>query len=113
MSKQKICHVSDLIPNSGVCALLTESGYENNDEQIAIFYLPSTPEKVFAVSNWDPIGEANVLSRGIIGNIDDELVVASPLYKQHFNLRTGQCIEDEVIIKTYPISLDGENIYLN
>ncbi len=110
MSKQKICHVSDLIPNSGVCALLTESGH---DEQIAIFYLPSTPEKVFAVSNWDPIGEANVLSRGIIGNIDDELVVASPLYKQHFNLRTGQCIEDEVTIKTYPISLDGENIYLN
>ncbi len=112
MSKQKICHVSDLIPNSGVCALL-ETSHNKNSEQIAIFYLPTTAEKVFAISNWDPIGEANVLSRGIVGNIEEELVVASPLYKQHFSLRTGQCVEDEIKIKTYPVSIDGENVYLN
>lgn len=113
MSKQKICHIDDLVPNSGICALLTEGHHGDNDEQVAIFYLPSSPEKVFAISNWDPIGEANVLSRGIVGNVDDELVVSSPLYKQHFSLRTGQCVEDEIKIKTYDISIDGDAVFLN
>ena len=115
MSKQKICSSNDLIPNSGICALLNTKNEHNQDtdEQIAIFYLPDTEEKVFAISNWDPIGEANVLSRGIIGNINEEIVVASPLYKQHFNLKTGQCLEEDIQIKTYPISFDGTSVYLN
>jgi len=43
-----------------------------------------------------------VLSRGIIGSIGERLVVASPLYKQHFCLKTGECLEQEVKVKTYP-----------
>ena len=31
--------------------------------------------------------------RGLIGNLGDRLVVASPIYKQHFDLRTGACLE--------------------
>ena len=46
------------------------------------------------MGNLDPFSRANVLSRGIVGDLKGELVVASPVYKQHFSLRTGQCVED-------------------
>ena len=99
-----ICKKSDLVENSGVCALI-------NDEQVALFYLPHTDKKIFAISNWDPIGKANVLSRGILGSIKEAIVVASPLYKQHFDLETGMCIEDETIkLKTYPVFIEGDSI---
>jgi nitrite reductase (NADH) small subunit len=99
-----ICKKSDLVENSGVCALI-------NNEQVAIFYLPHTEKKLFAISNWDPIGKANVLSRGILGDIKGSIVVASPLYKQHFDLETGMCIEDESIkLKTYPVFLEGDSV---
>jgi nitrite reductase (NADH) small subunit len=99
-----ICSKSDLVKNSGVCALI-------NDEQIALFYLPHTDKKIFAISNWDPVGKANVLSRGILGDINGTMVVASPLYKQHFDLESGVCIEDTTIkLKTYPVTLEGENV---
>jgi len=116
MSKQKICSTSDLIPNSGVCALLNDSNddsADNSQEQIAIFYLPDTPEKVFAINNWDPIGQANILSRGIICSIGDELTVASPLYKQHFSLSSGKCLEEDASVKTYSVSIEGDTVYLN
>lgn len=91
-----VCNDSDLIAGTGVCALL-------GGEQVAIF--KTRKEKsVYAISNYDPIGKANVLSRGIIGSIGEEIVVASPLYKQHFSLRTGNCLEDaEHTVKTYPV----------
>ena len=99
-----ICTKSDLVQNSGVCALI-------NNEQVALFYLPHTKQKIFAISNWDPIGKANVLSRGILGDINGTIVVASPLYKQHFDLESGTCIEDTTIkLKTYSVSLKGENV---
>jgi len=110
MSKLKICSTNDLVPNSGVCALLND---DIEQEQIAIFYLPDTEQKVFAINNWDPIGQANILSRGIICSIDGELTVASPLYKQHFSLNSGKCIEEDVTVKTYDISIDGDAVYLN
>jgi len=102
-----ICNVSDLSKNSGVCALLTINGQE---QQVAIYYLPDTEQKVFALGNWDPIGEANVMSRGIIGNVGDELVVASPLYKQHFSLVSGQCLEEDVSVPVFDVSLDGQDV---
>ena len=111
MSKQKICNIDDLVPNSGVCALLNE---DTEQEQVAIFYLPDTEEKVFAINNWDPIGQANILSRGIVCSIGEELTVASPLYKQHFSLTTGKCLEeDDASVKTYNIAIEGDGVYLN
>lgn len=97
-----ICAKSDLTPNTGVCALF-------EGEQVAIFW-EARNDKLFAVSNYDPIGEANVLSRGIIGSIGEKIVVASPLYKQHFCLETGVCLEEEAHrLKTFPVrELDGE-----
>ena len=72
-----VCHLRDLEPDSGVCALV-------DGKQVAIFYLPRE-NSVYAIQNYDPISKANVLSRGIVGDINGELVVASPLYKQHFS----------------------------
>lgn len=84
-----ICKTTDIAPNTGVCAKV-------GDEQVAIFFSQRT-DKLHAVSNYDPFGKANVLSRGIIGSVDDQLYVASPLFKQHFNLETGECLEDPSI----------------
>ncbi len=106
----KICEVNDLIPNSGICALLNNNG---EDEQVAVFFLPETEQKIFAIGNWDPLGQANVLSRGIVGNIGDELVVASPLYKQHFSLITGSCLEeDDISVPVYSVSIEENAVIL-
>ena len=51
-------------------------------------------DAVFAIGNHDPASGANVLSRGIVGDIGGEIVVASPIYKQHFSLITGRCLEE-------------------
>jgi nitrite reductase (NADH) small subunit len=93
-----VCSVDDLQPNSGVCALVA-------GQQVALFYLVKE-QAVYAIHNYDPIGKANVLSRGVIGDIKGELVVASPLYKQHFSLKTGICVEDvQVAAPVYPVRL--------
>ncbi|KJV05846.1 nitrite reductase small subunit NirD [Methylocucumis oryzae] len=90
----EICSSDELQPDSGVCALV-------DGKQVALFY--STKDQMaYAISNFDPFGQANVLSRGILGDINGQLVVASPLYKQHFNLLTGECLEDaSVVVPAY------------
>jgi nitrite reductase (NADH) small subunit len=107
MTQEIICSVDDLAKDSGICALLYIHGEE---QQAAIFYLPSTDKKVYALGNWDPIGQANVMSRGIVGNIGDELVVASPLYKQHFSLLSGKCLEEEQSVPVYDVAIEGQNV---
>lgn len=102
---QTICKQQDLIRNTGVCALV-------GDEQIAVFYCGRT-RALYALSNYDPIGEANVISRGIIGSLEGEAVVASPLYKQHFSLNTGQCLEQpEYQLRTYAVRLKQGDVQL-
>ena len=101
-----VCKVEDLVPESGV-AVWTKDG------PVAVFYLPHRLPALFAISHTDPFSGSNVLARGITGDIKGEPVVASPLYKQHFSLITGQCLEDETVkIKTYPVLLDGDQIRL-
>ena len=96
-----VCEKSDLPPNAGLCALV-------NGKQIALFY-STTLDQVFAIDNYDPIGKANVLSRGIIGSIDEAVVVASPLYKQHFDLRTGECLENpDMLVGVYPVEVTDD-----
>ena len=58
-----VCETNDLVTNSGVCALV-------DSQQVAIFSLKINGEtQVFAISNYDPIGKANVLYRGLLGSI--------------------------------------------
>lgn len=101
-----VCADEDLQPDSGICALV-------ENKQVAIFYIPKD-EALYAIDNYDPFGQANVLSRGLIGDINGKPMVASPLHKQHFNLQTGQCFEDEnIIIETYSIRIKNGRVEVN
>ncbi|MCC5451541.1 nitrite reductase small subunit NirD [Rheinheimera sp. UJ51] len=102
-----VATTSDLVDNSGVCVLV-------NGQQIALFSLTITGQnQLFAIDNFDPIGQANVLARGITGSIGDRLVVASPLYKQHFDLHNGQCIEmPEISVGVYPVQRQEQTIWI-
>jgi nitrite reductase (NADH) small subunit len=101
---RSVCTLADLVPESGVAALV-------EGRQLALFYLPAEQPVLYAIDNWDPIGKANVLSRGIVGDIGGELVVASPLYKQHFSLRDGRCLEDpNASVRVWPVRLIGERV---
>ena len=97
---QSVCQESDLIQNIGVCALLGE-------KQVAIFKINNGD--IYAIDNYDPFSDANVLSRGICGDVKGQPVVASPIYKQHFNLASGQCLEDELVsVPVYQVRvIDG------
>lgn len=103
---QDICDESALIANSGVCALL------NTGEQVAIFYLPNHSTSLYAIGNYDPLGNANVLYRGIIGSVNDDPVVASPLYKQHFSLTTGQCLEEDCTVPVFQIRVRQQRVQI-
>ncbi|KTT25058.1 nitrite reductase [Pseudomonas oryzihabitans] len=101
---QPLCSLADLVPQSGVVAL-------HQGEQVALFYLPDTEQKVFAVGNRDPKSGANVIGRGIVGHLGGELVIASPLYKQHFRLSDGGCLEyPEQALPTWAVRLNGEQV---
>ncbi|WP_416307269.1 nitrite reductase small subunit NirD [Neptunicella sp. SCSIO 80796] len=103
----KVCDVQDLVSNSGVCALV-------RGKQIALFSVQQAAnQQVYAISNWDPIGKANVLSRGVLGSIGENTVVASPLYKQHFCLRTGLCLEDaDQQVQVYRARIENNHVQL-
>ena len=101
-----VCQMDEIAPDTGVCATV-------NGEQVAVFRF-ADDTKVYAISNYDPFGKANVLSRGIIGSVGQQRVVASPLYKQHFDLETGACLEDDqVCLKTYSTRIEGGMVELN
>ncbi|WP_137971581.1 nitrite reductase small subunit NirD [Pseudomonas sp. F(2018)] len=103
---QPLCSAADLVANSGVVALA-------GGEQVALFYLPDTEQKVFAIGNRDPKSGANVIGRGIIGHLQGELVIASPLYKQHYRLSDGGCLEyPEQQLPVWPVRLHGEQVQI-
>ncbi|HUQ25656.1 MAG TPA: nitrite reductase small subunit NirD [Burkholderiales bacterium] len=99
----KVCRLDDIVPDTGVCALV-------EGEQVAVFRIH---QEVYAIGNRDPFSGANVLSRGIVGDLNGELVVASPVYKQHFSLVTGRCIEDpSVSVPVYRARVEGVDIQI-
>lgn len=106
------CKLEDLVYNSGVCALV-------DNQQIAIFAVSEhttdpSDTRFYACDNYDPIGQANVLSRGLICSIKGEVCISSPLYKQHFSLVSGECLEQpELAIKVYSVKLENGQIYIN
>jgi nitrite reductase (NADH) large subunit len=93
------CALEDIFDGGGVCALI-------DGEQVALLRVG---EEVFALENLDPFSGAGVIARGLTGDMQGQLVVASPVYKHHFNLRSGRCLEDDAVtLKTWPCGvLDG------
>jgi nitrite reductase (NADH) small subunit len=83
---EDVCALEDVLPGTGVCALL-------GGRQVAIVRTAS-PDAVYAIANYDPFSKAFVLSRGIVGDRGGIPKIASPIYKQSFDLRTGQCLDD-------------------
>ncbi|KQR16741.1 nitrite reductase small subunit NirD [Cellulomonas sp. Leaf334] len=83
-----VCRLDDLAPERGAAALLGAG-------QVALFRL--LDGRVLAVQQHDPFSDAYVISRGIVGSrfVDDVEVptVASPMYKQVFDLTTGRCLD--------------------
>lgn len=88
-----ICALEDILPNTGVGALLGQ-------RQIAVVRFGR--DQVFALSNFDPFSKAMVLARGIVGDANGTPKITSPIYKQGFDLRTGRCLDDPAVtIPTY------------
>lgn len=102
----EICHLDDITPNTGVGALI-------NEQQIALFRV-GCEKRVYALSNQDPFSKAFVMSRGIIGDLQGERVVASPIYKQHFSLATGRCLEDkDQKLLVFPTQIKNGRVYIS
>jgi nitrite reductase (NADH) small subunit len=96
-----VCGYDVLLPERGVAALIGQ-------RQIALFR--THDGTVYALDNHDPVSGANVMARGIVGSRGDVPTVASPMFKQVYDLRTGQCLDDpDVTIPTYAVQVvDGQ-----
>jgi len=94
-----VCRLDDIEVEGGVAALV-------RGEAVAI--LRTYAGNVRAISNYDPCSRASVLARGIVGTRPTESgeveFVASPMHKQAFDLRTGQCLDDAAVrVPTYDV----------
>ena len=97
-----VCPVDAIPLEGGVAALVGE-------DAVALFR--THDGSVFALGNHDPFSGASVLSRGIVGTRGDVPVVASPMYKQSFDLRTGRCLDDDggAAVASYDVRVvDGQ-----
>lgn len=103
----RVCTLDDLEVERGRAALVS-------DVQIALFLLRDG--SVHAVSNLDPFSSANVISRGIVGTRGDAPTVASPMHKQIFDLRTGECLDAQgkqaMTLTVWPVVIDDDGVVM-
>jgi NAD(P)H-dependent nitrite reductase small subunit len=94
----EVCRLDDLSTERGAAALV-------GGVQVALFR--TFDDVVYAVQQRDPYSGANVMSRGIVGSRGEIPTVASPMYKQVFDLRTGECLDpvgkDPRPLISYPV----------
>jgi nitrite reductase (NADH) small subunit len=97
-----VCPVDDILPNTGVSALVS-------GRHVAVFRVGET--QFYAIDNVDPKSGASVLSRGLVGNLGDHIVVASPLYKNHFDLADGVCLEaPEYSVRAHTVRIEDGRV---
>jgi nitrite reductase (NADH) small subunit len=98
-----VCRLGDLAPERGAAALV-------GADQVALFRL--VDGTVHAVQQRDPYSGAHVISRGIVGSRGEVPTVASPMYKQVFDLRTGRCLDgvgrDPRDLRTWDVRVEGD-----
>ena len=93
-----------LTPDRGSAVLV-------DGHQVAVFVL--FDGSVHAVDNRDPGSGANVMSRGIVGDRGGVAVVASPIYKQCFDLATGRCLDDpELSLQIHAVRVVGARVHV-
>lgn len=97
---QAICPLEAIPEQAGIGALL-------GDLQIALFRFG---QSIYALDNREPGSDAQVLSRGILGDVAGEPVVISPLYKQRIRLRDGRQVDSgEQAVRAWPVKVvDGK-----
>lgn len=93
-----VCRLDQIEVEGGVAALV---------EGVAVAIFRTHDGNVYAISNDDPWSRASVLARGIVGTRGDTPFVASPMHKQAFDLRTGQCLDDAAVrVTAYDVRVD-------
>jgi nitrite reductase (NADH) small subunit len=95
------CALEDIPVDCGVAALLA-------GRQIAIVRV-GEGDRLYGISNFDPFSDAFVIARGIVGDRAGRPKIASPIYKQSFDLETGACLDDpKVRLPVYAVRVcDG------
>lgn len=101
-----LCPLSAIPANAGMAARM-------GDQQLALFYLPAHPQQVFALENREPDTTANVLARGLVGDVHGEPVVISPLYKQRFSLLDGRSLDASPhSLRVWPVRIDQGRVWV-
>ena len=100
-----VCALADILPDTGVAALV-------DGRQIALVRVgdgDGDRAEVYALDNFDPFSHAFVIARGIVGDRQGVPKIASPIFKQSFDLGTGQCLDDPAVrLASYPVRVvDG------
>jgi NAD(P)H-dependent nitrite reductase small subunit len=68
-------------------------------------------DRFYAIDNIDPKSGASILARGLVGNLGERIVVASPMYKNHFDLATGECLEaPEQSVRAWQVRCEGDRL---
>jgi nitrite reductase (NADH) small subunit len=99
-----VCLLDDIEVEGGVAALVDGAA-------VAIFR--THDGNVYAISNYDPVARASVLARGIVGTRGTIPVVASPMHKQSYDLRTGQCLDDAAVrVPTYDVRVEDGLVHV-
>ena len=97
-----VCSVGDVPRERGVAALV---------EGQAIAIVATHDGNIHAISNHDPFSGASVMARGIVGSRGSLPVISSPMYKQVFDLRTGQCLDDAAVrVPVHDVRVDGDTV---
>lgn len=101
---EPVCALSDIPAHSGIAARVA-------GQQVALFHLPGVG--VYALANREPGSSANVLARGLLGDVAGEPVVISPLYKQRFRLRDGVSLEDSQLrLEVWPVRVEQDRVWV-
>lgn len=105
MSRTPVASLDRLAIERGVAAFVEGAA-------VAVFRLGT--DDVVAVDHVDPTSGAPVIARGLVGSVGDRVVVVSPLHKQRFDLRTGECLEDASVgpLRTYPVSIVDDTVWI-
>jgi nitrite reductase (NADH) small subunit len=103
---QKVCSTENILENGGSCVKV-------DGQHIAIFNFEDKTQW-YAIENTCPHQNQSVLSRGLTGEENGEPKVACPMHKRTFSLKSGKQLgeQSEYEVKTFPIKVEGNDIYL-